>query len=133
MTNITVRLGILAALAVAAMAQPKFEVASVKACRPGDAPSGGGRSGGPGSPSNGNDPIRLRLECQTLDRIIRMAYIRFAEGKPSPGPMLLPLVSPRMMNQDIAGEPAWASTERFTIDAKPETPQTTEMMRGPML
>jgi hypothetical protein len=38
--------------------RPKFEVASIKLCRPGDAPLGGGRSG-----SNGNDPGRFRLEC----------------------------------------------------------------------
>ncbi len=37
------------------------------------------------------------------------------------------------MNQDIAGEPGWAQSDRYTIDAKPETPQTIGMMRGPML
>ena len=135
MIDTAVRLLVFASITSAVMAQtpgPKFEVASVKACKPGDAPSGGGRSGGPGAAPNGSDPIRLRLECQTLDRLIRLAYIRFAEGKPGQNG-LLPPVSARMMNQEIAGEPAWPSSERFTIDAKPETPQTMEMMRGPML
>ena len=37
------------------------------------------------------------------------------------------------MNQPISGEPAWANSGRYTIDAKPESPQTAGMMRGPML
>jgi hypothetical protein len=29
--------------------------------------------------------------------------------------------------------PEWAESERYTIDAKPETPQRREMMQGPMM
>src|ERR1039457_7075292 len=105
---------------------PRFEVASIKPCKAGDMPAGGGRSAG-GSAS-GNDPGRLSLECQTLDRLIRMAYIRFADGKDwSPGS---PGATPRQMNQPISGEPARANSGRYTIDAKPESPQTAGMMRG---
>ena len=38
-----------------------------------------------------------------------------------------------MPDQPIEGSPSWVKTEIFTIEAKPENPQTTEMMRGPML
>ena len=36
-------------------------------------------------------------------------------------------------DQPIEEAPAWVKSETFTIDAKPESPQTMEMMRGPML
>jgi uncharacterized protein (TIGR03435 family) len=65
-----------------------------------------------------------------VDLLIRFAYLQDASGKHEPGPSTF---SRRIMNQDIAGEPGWAQSERFTVNAKPETPQTLEMMRGPML
>ena len=105
-------------------ARPKFEVASIKLCRPGDAPLGGGRSG-----ANGNDPGRLHLTCQTLDGFIRMAYIRFASVDANG----MSTASTRVRNQPIAGEPDWANSERYSIDAKPESPQNLPTMNGPML
>ena len=105
-------------------ARPKFEVASIKLCRPGDAPLGGGRSG-----ANGNDPGRLHLTCQTLDGFIRMAYIRFASVDANG----MSTASTRVRNQPIAGEPDWANSERYSIDAKPESPQNLATMNGPML
>jgi hypothetical protein len=106
---------------------PKFEVASIKLCQPGDVPRGGGRgSGGAG----GSDPGLLRFTCVPVDRLIRLAYLRYASAKPEPEAATFSL---RIMNQDIAGEPGWAQSDRYTIDAKPETPQSIGMMRGPML
>ena len=58
---------------------PKFEVFSIKPCRAADVSSDGGRRGGGRRTSM--DPGRLRLECRTLDNLIRLAYIRFANGK----------------------------------------------------
>jgi uncharacterized protein (TIGR03435 family) len=58
-----------------------------------------------------------------------MAYVRFA----SVDAYGMSVASIRVANQPIAGEPEWANTERYTIDAKPESPQTAAMMRGPML
>jgi uncharacterized protein (TIGR03435 family) len=106
--------------------RPRFEVASIKPCKPGDLPSGG-RSGG--LKTNGTDPGRLHLTCQTLDGLIRQAYILFARVGASGRSM----VSSRVMNQPFTDEPEWAHSQRYTIDAKPESAQTLETMNGPML
>jgi uncharacterized protein (TIGR03435 family) len=37
------------------------------------------------------------------------------------------------VNQPIEGSPAWVRSDRYRIDAKPESPQIQEMMRGPMM
>jgi uncharacterized protein (TIGR03435 family) len=58
---------------------------------------------------------------------MQWAYVRYANGKPSPRD-----VAP-VPDQPIEGDPSWVRSETFTIDAKPESPQTMEMMRGPML
>jgi uncharacterized protein (TIGR03435 family) len=93
----------------------KFEVASVKRCGmdvPPNARSGGGSS----------SPGRLDIECQTVLGLIRTAYVVFADG--------------RHLNRDpapISGGPAWINSDRYTIEAKPDGPQSPEMMHGPML
>jgi len=96
-----------------------------RTCRP--VASAGAEEGAPGT-----DPGRLRLECQTVDALIRLAYIRFANGKGPSGRGTSGLISPRLFNQLIDGSPAWIKS-RYTIDAKPEAPQTAAMMQGPML
>jgi bla regulator protein blaR1 len=128
---IPVVIGILNAPAIRAQSgpRPKFEVASVKLCQPGEAPSGGGRKGGGGA---GPDPGLLSIACQPVERLIQTAYLRFADGKAqaigTPG-----RVSQRQVNQPIEGGPAWVRSDRYRIDAKPESPQIQEMMRGPMM
>jgi uncharacterized protein (TIGR03435 family) len=125
--------GILNTPSIRAQSTPaplKFEVASIKLCRPGDTPPDGGRKGGGGGAS-GNDPGRLSLGCQSLEHLIQSAYIRFGDGKARS--IGSPSVSPRQMNQSIEGGPGWVTSDRYRIDAKPESPQTPEMMRGPML
>ena len=101
---------------------PKFAVVSVKPCK---SAVSGDRSVGAG----GNDPGRLWIVCQTVENLIRWAYVRYPSGQPLPvgGP-------PKMMpNEPVQGGPAWLSSETFSIDARPESPQTFDMMRGPML
>ncbi len=111
--------------------RPKFEVISIKPCQPGEVPPGGGRQGGRGGGAvMTSDPGLLHMPCTTADRLIRSAYIRFATPKSDEE---IFTSSQRIVNQNIGGEPAWAESERYTIDAKPETPQTAGMMRGPML
>ena len=125
-------IGILKAPAVHAQSEsvprPRFEVVSIKPCQPGDVPRGGGR--GEGGTATPGDPGLLRFTCVPVDRLIRLAYLQYASAKPDPEAATF---SQRVMKQDIAGEPGWAQSDRYNIDAKPETPQTISIMRGPML
>jgi uncharacterized protein (TIGR03435 family) len=116
---------------------PKFEVASIKPCKAGDITSGEGRGSEGGGGRVRGDPGRLRLECQTVESLIRSAYLEFANGKPWPVDsktgMRVPPVSLRLLHQPIQGSHSWIKSERYTIEAEPESAQTMAMMRGPML
>src|SRR5580704_5753379 len=96
----------LSAEVLLAQSPPTFEVASVKrstACV--DA----GRSGGSREAAS---PDRLDMKCRTLADLIQTAYGRDAA---------------------ISAGPAWMNSERYDIDAKAETPQNPETLRGTML
>jgi uncharacterized protein (TIGR03435 family) len=95
---------------------PKFEVASIKPCGADLAPNarGGGGNSSPG---------RLNIECQTVMGLIQAAYVIFADGHTISSPMHVP----------ISGGPGWINSDRYTVDAKPEGPQSEEMMNGPMM
>ena len=128
---------------------PKFEVASIKLCKGGEVEAGG--KGGGGGGRIRWDPQRLTEECQSLDNLIRDAYLAYAEGKawtsafreeaPADASGVsctgcgrgLPPFSGRTLYQEIQGSPGWANSARYTIDAKAEHPATAEMMRGPMM
>jgi uncharacterized protein (TIGR03435 family) len=113
---------------------PKLEVVSVKRCT--DSFQNAGKSGrGGGGPVN-QDPGMLSIECRPVEQLIRWAYIWYPDGKPWPVDAKTGLPTrpfTRLMDQPIQGEPGWLSSERYTIDARPETPQNVEMMRGPMM
>jgi len=55
--------------------------------------------------------------------LIQAAYVIFADGHTISSPMHIP----------ISGGPGWINSDRYTIDAKPEEPQSEEMMNGPMM
>jgi hypothetical protein len=57
-------------------AATKFEVASVKPCNPEDMDHPTGKSGGSGSGPIRWDPGSLSEECQTVEDLIRDAYLR---------------------------------------------------------
>lgn len=135
----------------AAVADAKFEVASVKPCNDSSIRPAGKGGGGPVRWS----PGRLDEECQTVENLIRDAYLRYQDGKPwragaagvpatsqPPGFQCigcgagrggLPPISERLFWQQIKGSPAWIASEHYTIDAKADGPATQEIMRGPML
>lgn len=67
------------------------------------------------------DPVTFRLPCVTVRMLIRCAYgglSRLEFNKPAP---------------QIVGAPAWADSDIYSIDAKPETRSTGAEMMGPML
>jgi uncharacterized protein (TIGR03435 family) len=99
---------------LAAQSRPKFEVASIKECRSGEA-----------APPSSSSPARLSLGCRGLGQLIQEAYDSFASGQPGQRPIVRPL--------DLEGGPAWLKSTRYSIEAKTETPQTAAMMRGPMM
>src|SRR5277367_3519004 len=86
-------------------AQPRFEVASVKACNASALPAGGqGRSGTAFRISL--SPGRLRAECMTVDDLIREAFLLYADGKPWPVDQYgirRSAISTRVLEQKIRG------------------------------
>ena len=103
-----------------AAAAPKFEVASLKPSTTcGDPGAKVGRGGAAGV----SDPGRLELRCRTAMDLIRMAYVQYPDGKRKPPGRQTP----------VTGGPAWLHSVRYDIDAKAESPQSLEMMRGPMM
>ncbi len=108
--------------------RPQFAAVSVKPC-PNAPPGAEGRST--------VSPAAVTLECWTVDRLIRMAYLSFPDGLPVPVSattgLPAPTISLRQHDAPIAGNPPWIQSERFTIDAKAGGPASREMMLGPML
>ena len=154
-----IRASVVAALVCApvllSQSRPKFEVASVKPCASSRGEAAGKGSGGGAGGGIGWSADRLHVRCVTLDNLIRDAYLSYPQGKrwaaatrqeATPeafgvqygggciycGRGVAP-VSMRLFRQPIEGSPAWASTQRFSIEAKAERPTTPEMMRGPMM
>jgi uncharacterized protein (TIGR03435 family) len=101
-------------------ARPRFEVVSIKPCKPvatGGTPTFGGDS----------SPGRLRIACGILadtDNVglIQVAYNRYATGR---------LTSTKMI--PIEGGPDWIHSERYDIQAESEGRESILMMQGPML
>jgi uncharacterized protein (TIGR03435 family) len=102
-----------------AIAGPKFEVASIKldkACdnRPGrDAPPV-------------VSPGRLQMNCMSLERLIQLAYVSFANGLRFSRQVL-----------EITGDPSWIRSDQYDLTAKAEagplgSPGVAQMS-GPML
>ena len=97
-----------------------FEVASIKPaidCHP----------SGPGDPPNGisTSPGRLSMRCQTVDGLIRRAYL--ANGRE---PVTMSI---QRFRQPIKGSPPWINSERYAIEARTESPQSRQTMLGPMM
>ncbi|HKE23488.1 MAG TPA: TIGR03435 family protein [Bryobacteraceae bacterium] len=110
-------------------ARPTFEVASIKACKPGEIVPGVQARIGNGKNSSGNaanSPVTLTLECRPVSHLIEMAYIRYADGRPN---------TTAPLKANIDGGPAWidSDTYRYAVTAKAEVGTSQAVMRGPML
>ncbi len=100
---------------VSSPATPKFDVVSVKRCKPGVTVSGG------------SSPGRLHIGCGILANVdntglIQLAYNRYAGGQ---------LTSFGII--PIEGGPDWIHSETFEIDAKTDGDPSFQMMEGPMM
>jgi uncharacterized protein (TIGR03435 family) len=96
--------------------RPKFDVASIRPCSPGD---GGGKSGGRGGKGGGGgrylgrSPGRFNVTCMSVVDLIDIAYVQF--GDPLENDDMLPLLIER-----TRGGPGWARSDRYTIHAETE-------------
>jgi bla regulator protein BlaR1 len=95
--------------------QKKFEVASIRACR--DVPADRRLA-------LGASPGRFTAECGSVEALIQLAYIRFANGR---------LNEAAPIPISVSGGPAWISSEHYTINAKAADNASPETIQGPML
>ena len=102
----------LAAGALSAATQPKFDVASIKPCIPGNGAGGGRGAGGGGGPYLSTSPGRLSVTCMTVSDLIGEYVGFFGEDD---GPVNS---GGQSETRPIRGGPAWVYSERYTIAAE---------------
>jgi bla regulator protein BlaR1 len=101
-----------------AAARPKFDVVSVRRCMPGDEANGppGGRGGGGGGRGPRYSPGRARMQCLSVDDMIRIAYLGiFGNG-------LLNYNAPPGDSKWLRNAPAWLHSDWYTVDAETDDP-----------
>lgn len=127
--------------AAPALANQRFEVASIKPCtaeRPMPAPAGGGAGGGAGrdTSTRNSSPGRIQLDCVRLASLVDTAFVQrnhattafdgwagtgSSYGSTSAGPL------------KVRGGSSWIYDERWTVEAKASGPVDEDTMMGPML
>ena len=91
----------------------RFDVTSVKPC-----------TGIEGRRGAGFTPGRLELTCQTLETLVREAYLVFAAGG---------VAQPAGYNLPLTGAPDWTRSEGYLVTAMTSGSPARAIMRGPML
>lgn len=107
-------------------ATPKFEVASIRPCRPSDQPAGGGRSGRGGGRGGyfGRSPGRINVTCMSVFMLMN-TYVQFGNDDP----LINDSASPDDAKR-IRGGPAWVYSDRYTIEAETNDPVATGPTKG---
>jgi uncharacterized protein (TIGR03435 family) len=98
--------------------RPRFEVASIKACKEADGPMRTREGGG----NRVTSPGTLDLPCQNVRSLIQIAYVR-ADFRANGG----------STNMQLEGGPSWIDSERYQITAKAKESVGIRVMEGPML
>ena len=110
-----------------AHSQPKFDVASIKPCQPGDGPGRGGGLVGANAGVNPNmpegvggyfraSPGRLDVTCGSVMTMVNFAYVEHGEALlNNPG-------GPMNDSEKVQGVPKWALAARYTIHAETDDP-----------
>src|SRR5262249_12739632 len=97
-----------------------FESVAIRPCEPAPA---SGRAGGAAYHVT---PGRIQVECMRVADMVRRAYVQF--GDPPP------VNVPSMFDPDVVkGGPAWAYTDRYSIEAKADGTPAGAAMMGAML
>ncbi len=111
---------------------PKFDVASIRACQPGDGPGrsgkgdmGANRGVNPNMPEGVGgyfraSPGRLDITCASVLTMVYIAYVEHGTrllNNPGLGPLKAP--------EQIKGIPKWALAARYTIHAETDAPAAT--------
>lgn len=115
---------LLQAQSVPPAATPKFDVVSIKPCKPGVTKN---ERGGPTLVGGDSSPGRLSIGCALLAGIDNTGLIQQANNRYADGHLTSAKIIP------IEGGPDWIHSETFEIDAKSDGHPSIAMMLGPMM
>jgi uncharacterized protein (TIGR03435 family) len=68
-------------------------------------------------------PLRLHIDCATLEGLIILSYVEYPDGVS---------YNAHAQRAEVSGGPAWVRSEHYSIDAKAEVASTSFQMLGPM-